>query len=352
MPTAANALLKYEASQVEVSFVAMTDSGDHTIYNFGTDTLVSNRSGYEADIKPDGIATGTNMITPAVSGTDNLVDVAAFTAYFAGALVSVSADTDVAITRGADASTDYIINSVICNSSGVISVLAGTGHATAHNEIRGSAGGPPAITIGSVEVGQVRLTSDTDAAILATEIKQSVEAGQCEYYNYPIWNTPNTIGDGNIATDADKTNAYVAFTAALPLVHGASPTSAATAYKVVYAHYYTPIFVSIAYSVDFVPAENTPSIASTQYYGNLTVGSKSLSLGTSSFTALIDDGITDNLSKLKDQNLIFKFWPDQNKSPYSVTQGELGLITTYPVADQISVSGTIAASIVTVGFDS
>ncbi len=350
MPTAGSAKISYESSQTEVSYAAMTDSGDHTVYNFDDD-LISNRSGYEATIRPDGVYSGSNMLTVAVSGTNDLVDCAAFTAYFAGASVSVSADTDISCTRGASSSLNYIINSVVCNSSGVLSVVVGTGHDTAFNEVRGSAGGPPSITIGSIEVGQIRFTSETAGAVLATEIKQSVEAGQVEYYNYPLWKTPNTIGAGNKASVTAKENAYVEFSTAIPMIHGATPTSAATAYKVVYAHYYTPIFVSIDIAVDFVPAENTPSVSSTQYY-NVTVGSKSTSLGTASFTALMTDGITDQLKILANENLIFKFWPDRNKAPYSVTQGELGVITAYPVADQISGAFTIAAELETVGFDS
>ncbi|GAG46495.1 unnamed protein product, partial [marine sediment metagenome] len=83
MPTATNALIYYEAGQSPVTMVELDDSGDHTIYN-SADALWSNRSDYEPDVKPNGLATG-GKVTP--DTVNNQVDVAALTCYLAGILV-------------------------------------------------------------------------------------------------------------------------------------------------------------------------------------------------------------------------------------------------------------------------
>lgn len=346
MPTAKNAAIYVESAPSEVSYAAMTDSGDHIVFN-PADNLLSVREGYEAVVRPNGIVSGVNMITPAVSGSNNLVDVAAFTCYIAGVLVSVSADTDITVARGTG--DGYIISSVIVDSSGTLSVVQGT-ESTAFSTTRGSAGGPPSIPLAQVEVGQIRYTSTTAAAVLSTEIKQNVEGGYCERYDYPVWST-NPIGDGNQATDADKKYAYVEFVSALPMIHGATATSAATATKKVYATYHTPVFMLINESVDFVPAEESTSVSSTQIYRK-TIGASSMSLGSGSFTAMVTDGISDTLSKLEGEKLTFKFFPNINNEPYSITQGYMSLTTSYPASDNISVAATIAAEQKTVKYDS
>ena len=45
-------------------------------------------------------------------------------------------------------------------------------------------------------------------------------------------------------------------------------------------------------------------------------------------------------------------WPDENKTPYSITQGTFELTTAYPADDQITISAVIAAEVKTAGFDS
>ena len=125
MPNAENGLLKYEGGQTLVSMVALTDSGDHKTMNSAS-TRWSNRSGYEPDVKPDGLATGGAVI-PAVSGTNDLVDTAALTCYLAGVLTSVNASTDETILRGTGADT-YRKSSVQVDSAGAIDIVAGTDH--------------------------------------------------------------------------------------------------------------------------------------------------------------------------------------------------------------------------------
>lgn len=97
MATAENGKIQYEAGQDLVAFVALTDQGDHLDFRCA-DNFWSARSGYIPDIKPNGLATGC-AITPAASETKECVDVAAGTAYLAGVLTTITADTDVAVVR-------------------------------------------------------------------------------------------------------------------------------------------------------------------------------------------------------------------------------------------------------------
>ena len=85
------------------------------------------------------------------------------------------------------------------------------------------------------------------------------------------------------------------------------------------------------------------SVSSTQIYGT-TLGSSSSTLGQGSFTAYLQDGVTDGLVGLKNQILWFRFYPDRYKSPYMLTQGKLGISRTFPAGDNLAASCTISAS--------
>jgi len=160
---------------------ALTDSGDHQTFNFVGDDFISNFKGktsdsdYSPTVRVDGVISGGTVI-PAVSATNNLVDVTTMSAYIGGndytGASKVSADTDLTCVRGAGAATAFIINSIICDAAGAFSVLTGTGD-TSHDLTggRGGAGQPPYITVGSIEVAQVRFTSETAALVTADEIK-------------------------------------------------------------------------------------------------------------------------------------------------------------------------------------
>ncbi len=320
MPTAENALLQYEAGQVITAMSALTDSGDHTTYTSSA-TLFSGRSGYAPNVKPNGLATG-GAIVPAVSGTNDLIDVAATTAYIGGSLISISADTEVAITRPA---TDVAkINAVTVTSAGAVEVIAGTDSAdTSFSTTVGGAGGPPYIPVTSVKIGEVRLLTSAAAAIESTEIF-SVVGLHTERYDYPLWEEQNELGK-------------VEFSAALDLIHtGDLP-------KGVFAEYSEPLFADVALASDFVPAETSHSVNSTQIYGT-TLGSTSSTLGQGGFTAYVNDGITDALVVLKNEVLWFKFFPNRYEAPYLLTQGKLGITRSYPAGDSIQAECTISAS--------
>jgi len=161
MPTAENGKLDFEAGQTSYAMAALTDSGDNTIFNSAV-TIFSGANGKAPDIRPNGVITG-GAIVPAVSGTNNLVDVAGLTCYLAGVNTTVAAGLDTAITR---ASTNVAsISSITITSAGAIAVVKGTDSlSTAFSETRAAAGGPPLIPVGSIEIGQVRTTTNVSWA--------------------------------------------------------------------------------------------------------------------------------------------------------------------------------------------
>lgn len=335
MATAENAKIQYESGQDLVSFVALTDQGDHKDFR-SADALWSNRAGYTPSVKPNGLATG-GAITPAASGTKEAVDVAALTCYLAGVLTTVAADTDVlAVRPGASPSSDhYKKDSITVNSAGAIAVVEGTA-GSALSTTRGAAGGPPYIPTTSIEIGQVWMSAAATAVISADEIKQVVGT-HCERYDYPTWEQKRANVTGGVIG-----NAGVLFASALPLIHSEASPVAGVA-KQVYAQYYEPSFTDISKCENFIPPETSYSVSSKQIYGR-TLGSSSSSLGQGSFTAFLEDGISDGLLSLKGQNLWFKFFQDANNStPYILTQGTLGIGRSFPAGDHVSAACTVSA---------
>lgn len=319
-----NGALYFESGQQLQPFEAMADSGDHKKFK-ASFAPMSGRAGYEPVVRPYGLATG-GAVTP-TSGQNNQVSVAALTAYMAGVgsadadgLVSVAAAAGTAVTR-ATATDTHKISSITVNSSGAIAVVAGA-DGTAFSETRGANGGPPVIPVGSIEVAQVRLTGSAAAPVLASEI-YAVPGTHQERYDFPVWSVDEASGE-------------VVFAAALPAIH----TDGAT--KKVYVKGYTPIFAEIARARDFVPAETSHSVSSTQYYDGA-LGSVSESIGQGGFTAALTDGITDPILALKNQRLWFKWFQDRNRAPFVLTQGYLGVSRTYPAGNHVQGAFTISA---------
>ena len=335
MSTAENAKIQYESGQDLVSFVALTDQGDHKDF-MSADPLWSNRAGYEPDVKPNGLATG-GLVIPAVAAGNDDVDVAALTCYLAGVLTSVGAAANTQLTRptaGSPANT-HNKSSITVTSAGAIVVVKGT-DGTAFSTTRGAAGGPPLIPLASIEIAQVWLDSATPAAVTADEIK-AVIGTHVERYDYPTWEQKRfNVENGVIG------NAGVLFASALPLIHSATSPVVPTAKKV-YAQYYEPAFADISKSSDFVPPETSHSVSSKQIYGS-TLGASSASLNQGSFTAYLEDGISDGLLSLKNQELFFKFLQNRlNSTPYILCQGKLGVSRSFPAGDQITAACTVSA---------
>ena len=313
--TAENAKLEVESGQTLFAMAALTDSGDNKIFTTAASQL-SDKDGFSPEILPNGVDTG-GKVTP---GTANdQVNVAALTAYRAGAKKTISASPNEAITRGTI--NGYIINSVTLDNADAVVIVAGSEN-TAFSETRGATGGPPYIPTGSIEIAQIRLTSTTAGLVTADEIFQVVGQHQ-ERYDYPLWDEVHIDGD-------------VEFVTALPLIHtGDVP-------KEVWGKVYEPIFAAISLSSDFVAPEGSYSVGSTQLYGT-TIGTTSKSIGQGSFTAHLKDGVTDAVIKEVGELLWFRFYPDRYKAPYILCQGKLGMARSYPAADNISGAFTISA---------
>lgn len=320
MPTAENALLEMESGQSQQSMTALTNSGDNTTFTSGA-SMFSGRAGFEPVIRPNGLRTGGD-VTPAASGTADAVDVAASTAYQDGSDISVSGVTDLAVTRP---TTDpYLKSSIVIDGTGAYAVIAGT-EGTSFSDVRGNAGGPPFIPDGQIEVGQVWYSATASAVITSDQIYQVVGTHR-ERYDSPLW-------------EVDHFNGEVTFLSALPKIHGSSGSEET---KNVYASWATPIFSQIQLASDFVPPENSHSVGSTQLYGT-TLGSISKSLNQGSFTAYLQDGVTDPVIKLRDEMLWFRFKPDRHKGAKVLAMGKLGVSRTFPAGENMSASCTISS---------
>ena len=321
MPTTAeSAKLEYEGGQNAVAMSALTDSGDQTTFT-STASLWSNRSGFVPVIKPNGLLTGGASI-PAISTTNDLIDVAALSCNLQGVVTAVGADTDVSCTRPATAVSK--VNSITVNAAGAIAVVVGTdGSTTAFSETRAAAGGPPLIPTDSIEIAQVRFTSDTAAAVTAAEIFEVVGLHR-ERADFP--QSTLDYGSGSLV-----------FLAALDTIHtGPVP-------KAVFASYSSPIFAEVALADAYVAPEDSHSVSSTQIY-NTTLGSSSSTLSQGSFTAYLQDGVTDTIVGLKNETLWFRFYPNRYNSSYVLAQGKLGISRTFPADDNIAASCTISAT--------
>jgi hypothetical protein len=331
MATAENAKIEYEVGQDLVTMTELTDEGDHKDFR-GGDPLWSGRAGYTPNVKPDGLATG-GAVTPGTAS--DTVDVAALTCYLSGVLTSVSADPANAVVRPAASPVGLKVkHSITVTEAGVIAVVAGTDGAT-FSTTRDAAGGPPFILPDSIEIAQVWLTDDTAAVVTVDEIKQVV-GNSCERYDYPTWEERKFNVESGIIG-----NAGIVFASALPLIHTlASPETPAA--KQVFAEYYEPVFTDVPKSSDFVPPETSYSTTSKKIYGT-TLGATSSSLNQGSFTAYLQDGISDGMLALKGQNLFLKFLQSRfNSLPYILTQGILGVSRTFPAGDQIAAACTIS----------
>ena len=304
-------IVRYESGQTSYAFEAMTDSGDNTTFEASFSPM-SRASGYAPTVAPYGLKTG-GVIT--ATGSNDEVATAAMTLVAPGmtgadvnGVVTVAADSSVSITRATSTDT-HMINSITVNASGAVVAVAGT-DGTAFSETRGAAGGPPLIPVGSVEIGQVRTTSYTAAPVAAGEIYQ-VPGLTTERSDYPTYTV-------------DYANGEITFVDALPAIHeGPLP-------KKVYIKGATPLFAPVPKASDWVPAEATYSITSTDTYDG-PVGSSSSALGQASFNAVLTDGITDNFVGLKGQNLWVEFRPDRDLTvPKQLTQGIFGISRTFP----------------------
>ena len=322
-------VIRYEAGQTAYPFEILTDSGDRTVFE-ASFAPISAAAGSEPVVAPYGLLTG-GAIT--ATGSNNQVAVASLTASMAGVAgadangVVAVAGGNLSVTRGASTNT-HCITSLTVDSTGALAAVAGTAH-TEFSETRGAAGGPPLIPVGSIEIGQVRLTSIAAAPVVASEI-YTVPGLHVERADYPVYALNYATGE-------------VTFADALPAIHTGNVG------KRVYLRGATPLFAPIPQTSDWVPAESTYSISSTDTYDG-PVGSASSSLGQASFNAILKDGITDSFLAQKGKSIWVEFRPDRDKStPKQLTQGLLGISRTFPAGGgSFSAACTITPSVETV----
>ena len=332
MPNSANAKLLYEADDVLVAFAALTDQGDRQDFRSAA-ALWSGRSGKAPDIKPNGVKSG-GIITPEVGGTNDEVDISEVKVFIAGVETTVSAVAGQAITR--PSVSNYQIFSVTVTSAGAIAVVDGA-EGTSFSEVRGANGGPPWIDNDAIEIGQIRVSSQTPAPIAEDEIKQ-VENVHVERYDLPNWEIEFASVENGILGYAG-----IVFNSALPGIHS-EDSGTTVAGKLVYAQYYTPSFVEIVDAFDFAPPSTAHSINTTQVYGRVK-GSASQTLNPGAFSVELKDGITDNLLRFANQFVWFKFYQDRLNDPYILTQGYLGAPVTFPAGANVNATCAIAAEV-------
>ena len=314
MPNARDALLEMEVAQTPIQFSELDNSGDSRTFA-SSDDLWSRRTGFEPVVRPDGLVNG-GIVSPTT--INNQVSVTAALAFLAGAELNVPSSLSLAVTR---AVTDtHIVHSITINQAGAYEVVGGA-EGTAFSEVRGAAGGPALIPVGSIEVAQVRLASSVASPVLATEIF-SAPGLHTERFDSPAFTT-------------DFVNGRVSFPAPLPAIHvGQLP-------KRVYASYSIPVFSQIPNARNFKAPYLSFSVSSDEFY-QTTLGSTSSTLNQGSFETALNTGIQDQINQLAGENLWFRFRPSRFRSELHVTQGILGVDRTFPADALITAACTIS----------
>lgn len=330
MGTSQRGKVQIELGRVLTDFAVMTDSGDNQIFTEGA--LWSGKSGYEPDVRPNGIVSGQRLLS--VHATNDTVAIAGFTAYSKGVLKTVTA-TSEALAR--PTVSDYKICSITMDEDGAIAEIEGT-EGTSFSTTRDGAGGPPLIPVDSVEIGQVKFDSQVAAAVAADEIYQDI-GDHAEYADYPVPEVFN-VGDGSYADTVAEKNAHVKFNVALPDSH----TGAVA--KRTYIKYYTPTLTTISKVSDFKAAEvGVTKSSESMYEGSGVSGAigamKADSVGDVSFTVFANDGVTDAIIREKNEVATVKFFPDANQTPFLLTQGLLGFVRDFPAGMQNKIDCTV-----------
>ena len=323
-------IIRYEAGQTAYPFEAMTNGGNAAVFS-ASFFPISNAAGFESVVAPYGLLTG-GVITPHTMA--NQVNVAALTASMAGATtadasgVVAVASGSVTVTRPATAVAKVV--SITVDSTGALAAVPGTDGATAaFSEARGAAGGPPLIPVGSIEIGQVRMTTTGSAVLSANQI-YAVPGLHLERSDYPVFSVNYASGE-------------VTFAAPLAAIHTGNVA------KKVYIKGAMPLFAAIPQTSDWVPAEATYSINSTETYDG-PVGSSSSSLGQAGFSAILKNGITDAFLAQRGKAIWIEFRPDRDKMlPKQLTQGILGVSRTFPAGGgNFSAACTVTPNVQTV----
>ena len=330
MTTAENSLLYFENGQSLVPMVALADAGDHKAYNSAAE-IWSDEAGFSPVIKPDGVLTGL-VVTPAISGANDKVDLSAGTLNLAGVVTTLTASADNTCLRGADADICRI-NSITITSAGAVAVVSGVAH-TAFSEERGANGGPPFIPVGSVEIAQVRFSSITAAPVAASEI-YAIPNRHREMANYPsilktefIREQDTTIGLAGVDSQPGLDAATIPETSPKMFMRNITNRNS----------------LNCPNATDFQPAANSMTTSSQPFYGGV-IGEVSTSLKAGKFKAFLDNGISDPILGKEGKKIWFKYFVDRLQTDnYILTQGFLGINVQYPARGSIFADFTINAN--------
>lgn len=296
-------VIMYEAGQTAYPFEAMVNSGDNMTYT-ASFAPISGAAGFEANVLPYGIKTG-GIATPGDSA--NEIDISAMTLAAPGMTGAdangevIVAGGTVSITRGSGAG--YIVNSVVVDNTGTLAVVVGT-ESAAFTETRGAAGGPPYIPEDAIEVCQARVSDTASSVLTANEIYRVPNLHR-EEASYPAY----TIDQGE---------GIVEFATALPLIHAGDMP------KKVYISGYTPLFAPIPRCSDWSPAGSSISPQTVDTYDGTFSAGATTTLNSASFTAILDNGISDPIIEKVGQVLWFEYRPDRDQTaPKQLTIGRL-----------------------------
>ncbi len=316
---AEDAKLQIEHGSVFHAFEKGVDSGDQKKFTFtGVVKLFSMLKGQAPVVRPEGVRTGLK-VKPAIAGGNDTVDAEAGTAFVGGKDLSISAATDIAITR-TPAGDTFQINSIVVDNAGVITAVVGL-EGAAFVLTRGAAGGPPFIPVDSIELAQVKTTSDTSAPILATEIDLNVK----ERYDIPSFNLL-------------PEEAAVVMLSALDKSHTASVT------KGIWVEWYEPVWNDIPEVTNWKPVDFTAeSQKNTTYDGVTTFVRKGI--GDGSFEVNLKGEAGEIMTQVINGMRWLRFFPDKFKTDHHIVLGFLTYDRDNPPDDFIKASVTVTGSI-------
>ena len=222
LPSGNNLRLMVEDSAAAAPLEQMTDTGDTRTFNStGARFSLCEKDAGGVDrrpvVRPDGIQSGC-LVAPAASGGNDMVDVAGGSAWIGGSPFSVLPQADITVAR--PAASMKRISSIVIDNTGTASVIAGT-EAAAYSNQRGAAGGAPYIPLGQVELGTVRLDSETAAPVTESEVFFAPEFTHTPSYRLLPY------------------SASLEFSAPLPLIHSGDSA------KNVWLTWYEPAFTQL-----------------------------------------------------------------------------------------------------------
>ena len=320
-----NAILYVETTQTQSAPTIMTDTGDHTLYTSPVNCW-SRRAGYAPTVRPDGIITGATITTRSSNDT---VNISQGQVYLAGLLTTVTA-ANVVCARTGDAGNPCIITSIIVTALGAYAALQGLKGASL-SATRGAAGGPPLITVGCIEIGQIKYTSEAAAPIASTAIYQEVGVHR-ERFDYPGWEINAIPSHEGIIPGGSVT-----MMAAQALTH-IGPTT-----KRMYVTYAEPGFQGLFPVSDFVPPTNSHTVNTVRVYGG-SVATWAATVGQGSFIVYLVNGAGNWIFTLIDKILTFHFKPDRYQPGGTVCQGRLGVRPSFPATGLMVANCVITAA--------